>query len=476
MTVEQAARILEARKTRKLYSYRPYEKQREFHEAGAKYRERALIAANKVGKTYAMGYEKAMHLLGWYPEWWKGRRIEKEIVMWAAGVTRETTTKTVQEVMMGPPHDMGTGAIPKENILETYAAPGAGGGALEGVLVKSKFGISRLHFKAFDQGQRAWWGPNIDEGWCDEEPPLEIWTELVTRLWERRGCADLTFTPLQRMTDVVEMFFPQPTAPHRYCLRMTMWDADHFAKDPEYTQSIIDGIPEHERQARVEGLPTFVTGRVFRTDLSEIMCEPFEIPKHWSWIGGIDFGMDHPAALVWLAHDRDRDVLYIPHCWRESGKTIGDVASVMRSYQPWMTWMWPKDGMHREARSGLPTAELYRHEGIKMHRQWALHPDGNDSIDGGIEFLRKYMESGRFKVFNIHREWFEEYTAYQRDKNGKVIPQKDDLMSATRYAGMGIECGLQSPPSFSEAIVSDLDYDPLDPQRDLGPQGPIVWN
>ena len=44
-----------------------------FFEAGAKYRERCFMAANRVGKTYGVGgYELALHLTGRYPLWWKG--------------------------------------------------------------------------------------------------------------------------------------------------------------------------------------------------------------------------------------------------------------------------------------------------------------------------------------------------------------------------------------------------------------------
>jgi hypothetical protein len=43
------------------------------------------------------------------------------------------------------------------------------------------------------------------------------------------------------------------------------------------------------------------------------------------------------------------------------------------------------------------------------------------------------MEDGRFKVFSTLNDWFEEFRMYHR-KDGKVIPIRDDLMSASRYA------------------------------------------
>src|SRR6476646_8839050 len=76
---EQTRRLAE----NKLAYYKPYPKQKEFHEAGATKRERLLMAANQVGKTWAGGFELAMHATGRYPEWWRGRRFDRPIVAWA---------------------------------------------------------------------------------------------------------------------------------------------------------------------------------------------------------------------------------------------------------------------------------------------------------------------------------------------------------------------------------------------------------
>lgn len=52
------ARELERRKKRdRLADYRPYAKQREFHDAGADHRERLFMAGNQLGKTVAGSFE-----------------------------------------------------------------------------------------------------------------------------------------------------------------------------------------------------------------------------------------------------------------------------------------------------------------------------------------------------------------------------------------------------------------------------------
>src|SRR6202050_1128299 len=52
-----------------------YPKQIEFFAAGLQYKERLFMAANRVGKTVAGGFEATCHLTGRYPSWWEGRRF-----------------------------------------------------------------------------------------------------------------------------------------------------------------------------------------------------------------------------------------------------------------------------------------------------------------------------------------------------------------------------------------------------------------
>jgi hypothetical protein len=53
------------------------------------------------------------------------------------------------------------------------------------------------------------------------------------------------------------------------------------------------------------------------------------------------------------------------------------------------------------------------------------------------------MEAGKFKVFAELNDWFEEFRLYHR-KDGRVVKERDDLMSATRYAVIDVAvCGHQ---------------------------------
>ena len=106
----------------KLAHYRPYPKQVAFHAAGARCRERLLIAVNQSGKSLAGAMECAMHATGRYPDWWKGRRFDKPTIGWGAGTTNETTRDTVQRILVGRPGQPGTAAIPKDAITKPFAS------------------------------------------------------------------------------------------------------------------------------------------------------------------------------------------------------------------------------------------------------------------------------------------------------------------------------------------------------------------
>jgi hypothetical protein len=45
------------------------------------------------------------------------------------------------------------------------------------------------------------------------------------------------------------------------------------------------------------------------------------------------------------------------------------------------------------------------------------------------------MQTGRWKVFNTCQRWIEEFRLYHRD-DGRIVKERDDLISASRYAMM----------------------------------------
>ncbi|NRP73981.1 hypothetical protein ILFOPFJJ_04902 [Ensifer psoraleae] len=209
---EQAVLMAELdrrRRTNILAGYRPYARQREFHAAGATFRERLFMAGNQLGKTLAGAAEAAMHLTGRYPNWWVGRRFDKPIVMLAGSESYELTRDGVQRLLVGPPlneEDWGTGFIPKAAIQATTRRSGASG-ALDSVTVRHVTGsTSTLLFKAYEQGRGKWQANTVDYVWFDEEPPEDVYFEGITRTNATRGSVAVTFTPLKGLSSVVARY------------------------------------------------------------------------------------------------------------------------------------------------------------------------------------------------------------------------------------------------------------------------------
>jgi phage terminase large subunit-like protein len=193
----------------RLATYQPYARQRAFHEEGALHRERLLMAGNQLGKSYCGAAEMAIHLTGRYPDWWRGRRFSRPIRAWAGSVTRDVTRDGVQRILIGEPKDesrWGTGLVPGAAIAGRSRAQGVRY-ALDSVLVRHvSGGHSTLGFKSYDQGRAKWQAETLDLVWFDEEPPLEIYSEGLTRTSATGGMVYLTFTPLLGLSEVVHMF------------------------------------------------------------------------------------------------------------------------------------------------------------------------------------------------------------------------------------------------------------------------------
>lgn len=415
----------------KLERYSPYPKQIEFHSAGAKYKQRLLRAGNQNGKTFAGAAEMAYHLTGLYPDWWRGRTWDRPVMAWAGSDTGETTRDNPQRALFGIVGELGTGAVP--NRLIEHAQPARGVANLyDYVKVKHKSGgISTVRLKYYEQGRQKWQGPPVDILWLDEEAPQDIYSEAMARTIATGGMIYTTFTPLLGMTEVVKGFLLNPNE-DQIDINMTIDDALHIPA--EEREKIIASFPAHERKARAKGIPILGSGLIFPVDEDEIKCEPFSIPAHFAQIAGIDFGWDHPSAAARIAWDRDQDIIYVTHTHRARQQTPVLFAGSVRHWGD-VPWAWPHDGLQHDKGSGEQLAEQYKAQGLNMLSERATFDDGSNGVEAGIMEMLDRMQTGRLKVFSNLADWFEEMRLYHR-KDGRIVKESDDLLSATRYAIM----------------------------------------
>jgi phage terminase large subunit-like protein len=430
------------------------------------------MAANRIGKSYCGSAELSYHLTGLYPKWWAGRRFRQPIVAWAGGISNETTRDIVQFELLGSPDDpdaFGSGTIPKNLIQKTERKPGIPNAKSVALIKHVSGGNSSLFFKAYEMGVEKWQGRSVDCIWLDEEPSRSIYSQAVTRTLDRKGMVYMTFTPESGMTETVASFV-NSLKPGQ-SLNNATWDdatedvrtvlrGDRGHLNEAVMEQIMSSYAPHEREMRRYGRPAIGSGLVFPVHEEKLIIDPISIEKHWPRICGIDFGFDHPTACVWLAWDRDEDVIYVYDCYRQAKAPPAVHAQTICSRPQFIPVAWPHDGHRRDSMGNPGLAEQYRNLGCNMLPFHFENPPalgekkGGNSIEVGIMDLLQRMEDGKFKVFATLSEWWMEFRMYHR-KEGKIVPLHDDLMSATRYAAMSMRFAVAGDDPI---WTKDLEY------------------
>ena len=431
-------------------TYDPYPYQLKFHKTGAEANQRLLMAANRIGKSYCGSMELAYHLTGLYPEWWEGKRYGQPIVAWAGGVSNETTRAIVQFELLGSPDDpeaFGSGTVPKNYIIKTERKPGVPNAKSVALIKHVSGGNSSLFFKAYEMGVEKWQGRSVDCIWLDEEPSRDIYSQAVTRTLDRKGMVYMTFTPEQGMTETVASFMNNLQTGQS--LTNATWDdasetvmslkghKGHL--DEGVMQQILSSYSPHEREMRRYGRPSIGSGLIFPIQEEKMMIDPMPMQDHWPRIAAIDFGWDHPTAVVWGAVDTEEEVFYVYDCYRMSKASPTVHSQTIRTRPHFIPIAYPHDGNRRDSMGNPGLADQYRNLGCNMLLEHFTNPPalgenkGGNSIEEGLMAMLQAMENDKFKVFSTLSDWFEEFRMYHR-KGGKVVPIRDDIMSATRYA------------------------------------------
>lgn len=177
----------------------------------------AGVFHHNCGKTRLGAYETTAHLTGQYPHWWHGKRFSGPIRAWAAGKTNETTRDIVQKELLGDivfsggrKGFSGTGMIPGDRIGAVTWKQGVADLADVIKIKHVSGGWSSLGLKSYQQGRGAFEGTAQHLIWPDEEPPLDVYGEMLIRTATTNGIVMLTFTPLGGISETVRQFMPRP--------------------------------------------------------------------------------------------------------------------------------------------------------------------------------------------------------------------------------------------------------------------------
>lgn len=427
-----------------------YPKHMAFFAAGKDNRQRLMMAANRVGKTMAAGCELVYHLTGNYPKWWVGKRYKIANDWWVAGKDSNTVRVILQELLLGPVGEFGTGLIPKDSIdFDTIKDAKKTSTPIDKFRIKHiSGGYSTVEFKSYDAGRKSFEG-TARSIWLDEEPPLSVYTECLLRTMTGDNILLMTFTPLQGISETIttfigstsfEVIVDNPNVGNGKYVIMASWsDVPHLSEQAK--AELLASIPPYQRDARSKGIPQLGSGVVYPIPESEYLVDPFEIPSHWPRFGGLDVGWNKTAG-IWGAIDPNTNIIYFysEHYRGEAEPSVH--AQAIKARGDWITLAIDTAARGRSQVDGENLYQMYQDLGMNL-------VNADKSVETGLYTCWQLLSEGRIKVFKTLTNFMNEIRIYRRDERGKIIKTNDHLMDSFRYSIMtGRNCAITEPAKY----------------------------
>jgi phage terminase large subunit-like protein len=407
--------------------------------------QRMIYGGNQTGKTLAASSEVSWHLSGAYPAWWTGKRFNKPIRAWVVGESSILVRDTIQRHLCGA-LDFGTGLIPLESFARKPVMTPGGTGTIDTIFVGHETdgksdGTSSLTFKTFEQRRERLQGETIDLIHVDERPDEQVYSELLARTSASDGHVIVSYTPVGEggAAGLTYRFLSEPSS-DRAVFRIPSSEVKHISA--ERREELAESYSDAERETRLEGTPQLGAGPVFPLALLPTVVKNFDfeaIPTYARYIVGIDFGYSHPFAAVAIAWAHDTGQVWVLDSFRmEKSSALYHtqrIHGMTRGARVPITW--PHDGHTHDKGSGLSLAMQYKHFGANMLPSHAVnHGTNNFSVEPALEELRELMFTGKLSIAGHNTELLDEMRNYHRDDDFKIVKQRDDMVSALRYAVM----------------------------------------
>ena len=201
-------------------------------------------------------------------------------------------------------------------------------------------------------------------------------------------------------------------------------DVPHLNK--EDIEQMLESTPPALRDARSKGIPTVSAGRIYPVDDKDFVIDPIQLPKHFPRFYGMDVGWNM-TAVVWFAHDRETDTLYMYDEYYKGEAEPAIHASAIRSRGEWIPGVIDPASRGRSQHDGERLFEKYVKEGLKL-------APADNAVEAGIYEVWQRLTTGRLKVFSTCSQWLKEFKLYHRDEKGKIVKKNDHGIDASRYA------------------------------------------
>ena len=179
-------------------------------------------------------------------------------------------------------------------------------------------------------------------------------------------------------------------------------------------------LPEWKYKMFFEATFTRPVGLIFE----EVQyVKAFEIPQHYRYFRGVDFGFNNPSAVVQLAIDPNSDIIYIVGEYKESKKNLDDLDQVLKI---------GKGPIYADSASPDAIDTL----------KWRGHPISKATKDvlAGISMVDAMLRTKKLFVFDNLPKMQDELESYrwlvdkQENLTDRPTKENDHLLDALRYA------------------------------------------
>ena len=404
-----------------------YPKHIELINSSREYNQLLALGANRCGKTVLGAFAITCWLTGDYPSWWEGKRFDGPIDVWVAGISNKTVRDILQLELLGPIDDLGTGMIPRDSIGKFSKASGVSD-LMDVIDIKHvSGGMSTLGFKSYESGRKSFQGTAKHVVWLDEEvSDPEIFDECLLRTMTVDGIVMMTFTPLFGMTQLVQDFMSSREDSGKKTVTITWDDCAHLTEKQK--KEMFLALPPHQRDARSKGIPNLDSGAIYPVIEESFVIAPFEIPKYWPRLYGMDVGWNW-TAVIWIAKDPESGVCYAISEHKQGEEKPLFHADAIKSRGKWIHGVIDPASRGRSQIDGIKLMDQYKDQGLILEV-------ANNAVEAGIYEVWEGLSSGKIKVFNSLVSFMDEFRIYHRDSKGKIAKKNDHLMDAFRYVIM----------------------------------------
>lgn len=469
------------RQAEALQAFRPYDKQIQFAKLTADNYYVALFAGNQLGKTLIGAMIDTMHVTGDYQPWYPGIRFDEAPTVWCSSVNPDALLDGIQFNLFGGGYKQlkmcledssvpYRGIIPKRLIRDVKRADGLADWIKTAYVQHTSGGVSEVSFRHYELGREKFQArTGVDWIHPDEEPPIDIWYELVARgtNGQQGNRGILTFTPLKGRSELIGNIMDTPDEDWKGSTHMTiiLYDLPDWVYTPEEKARIFDQYPARERDARIFGKPIFGVGPVFEKRAYELRTRYIDdanVPDTNTFLHSIDIGFRDHMGFCRTIYSPQGNKLTLQRSIKVKGANVSEFTAAVRSLgidPGTIPCAWPSDGNRKDKRKDKKEfIQTFREQGWKMLGDYARHPKYGRGRKVVVDEIDMAANQGQIAICEGNNDFEQEWDDYHIKLDGQLSDGRDDLLDAFRYnyncrtLGRHLKGGIMTMDDFDEMV------------------------